>query len=173
METHTVDGVHWKESMYFKKFISSFSKLAHACMCYKICFKTFCMLLDYLAWNLLLEKTSIVFSAPPPMPYSTHPSYFEAIKKSTIYGDIYIELTYQVQYDWVFEWNGQNDPFWVNSLQHILKQIRANPKRVYLSALGAYWNEICMYYAGWLSTIKWLVTPQSLLRSTQIFAVLT
>ena len=54
---------------------------------------------------------------------------------------MFIKLINQLQYDWKFSLKTvQMIYFWINSSNNI-KTDKRPPKMIYLSAMGAYWNE--------------------------------
>ena len=74
---------------------------------------------------------------------SSHPVYFDVInhKSSTIYPDLFIKLTYQVQYDWESGLEQPKSSIFGSILVTNIETNKCPPKMIYLSVLGAYWNE--------------------------------
>ena len=104
-------------------------------------------------------------------PISAHPAYFEVINHRRInhLPDLFIKFTYLIQYDWELAWNRPKLSIFVSIFATNSKTNKRPPKMIYLSALGAYWNEYgswichhqdfqkkmdCPYYLVWKPTKK-------------------
>ena len=72
-------------------------------------------------------------------PIITHPSYFEVINRQHLPRSTL--KAYWVQYDWKFAWKWPKSYIFGSILVTNIGTNKRPPKMIYLSALGAYWNE--------------------------------